>query len=156
KAERESERFEVDNTPPVIEPVMASLAMPYIDNPRKNFSSRGVTVSFTVRDDTSSIERAQYSIDGGEWILIAPTGGISDALVEEYRLVLPPLAPGKHTVAVRPYDRLENVGSAKTTFTVPAATPYPRARNSIAGTNASQAKIFTLACIDACERTAGL
>jgi len=123
KAERESERFEVDNTPPVIEPVMASLAMPYIDNPRKNFSSRGVTVSFTVRDDTSSIERAQYSIDGGEWILIAPTGGISDALVEEYRLVLPPLAPGEHTVAVRAYDRFENVGSAKTTFTVPAAKP---------------------------------
>jgi WD40 repeat protein len=123
KAERESERFEVDNTPPVIEPVMASLAVPYIDNPPKNFSSRGVTVSFTVRDDTSSIERAQYSIDGGEWILIAPTGGISDALVEEYRLVLPPLAPGEHTVAVRAYDRFENVGSAKTTFTVPAAKP---------------------------------
>jgi len=123
KAERESERFEVDNTPPVIEPVVASLAMPYMDNPPKNFSSRGVTVSFTVRDDTSSIERAQYSIDGGEWILIAPTGGISDALVEEYRLVLPPLAPGEHTVAVRAYDRFENVGSAKTTFTVPAAKP---------------------------------
>jgi WD40 repeat protein len=123
KTERESERFEVDNTPPVIEPVMVSLAMPYIDNPPKNYSSRGATVYFTVRDDTSSIERAQYSIDGGEWILIAPTGGISDALVEEYRLVLPAPPPGEHTVAVRAYDRFENVGSAKTTFTVPAAKP---------------------------------
>ncbi len=123
KAERESERFEVDNTPPVVEPVMASLAMPYIDNPPKNYSGRGVTVYFTVRDDTSCIERAQYSIDGGEWILIAPTSGISDALVEEYRLVLTSLPPGEHTVAVRAYDRFENVGSAKTTFTVPAVKP---------------------------------
>jgi WD40 repeat protein len=121
KTERESERFVVDNTPPVIEPVKA---VPYIDFAGKSYSIRGVAISFTVRDDTSSIERAQYSLDGGDWILEAPVGGISDALEEHYEFkLIAGLSPGEHTIAVRAYDRFENVGSAKTTFTVPAAKP---------------------------------
>jgi hypothetical protein len=120
KTERESERFEVDNTPPVIEPVKA---VPYIDSPSKSYSSRGVAISFTVRDGTSSIERAQYSLDGGDWILVAPNGGISDATEERYEFKLDSgLSLGEHTIAVRAFDRFENVGSAKTTFTVPPAT----------------------------------
>jgi WD40 repeat protein len=123
KTERESERFEVDNTPPEIEPVMASPAAPNIDNPSSGGSNRGVTVFFTVRDATSSIERAQYSVDGGEWTLVAPTGGISDALDEHYEFILADLAAGEHTIAVRAYDRFENVGSSKTTIIVPSHKP---------------------------------
>ena len=70
-----------------------------------------------------AIERAQYSLDGGEWILLAPDETVSDALVEHYNIGLPSVPPGEHTIAVRAYDRFENVGSAKTTFTVPAAKP---------------------------------
>ena len=78
----------------------------------------------SVRDDTSSIERAQYSLDGGDWILVAPAAGISDSLEEHYEFRLTVrLSPGEHTIAVRAYDRFENVGSGKTTFTVPAAKP---------------------------------
>jgi hypothetical protein len=33
------------------------------------------------------------------------------------------LSPGEHAIAVRAYDRFENVGTAKTTFTVPPAKP---------------------------------
>jgi WD40 repeat protein len=121
KTERESERFEVDNTPPVVEPVKAA---PYIDYSGKSYSSRGVNISFAVRDYTSSIERAQYSLDGGDWILVAPLGGISDALEEHYEFkITAGLSPGEHTIAVRAYDRFENVGSAKITFTVPPARP---------------------------------
>jgi flavin-binding protein dodecin len=81
----------------------------------------GQTASFTARDATSAIERAQYSLDGGDWVLVAPSTGISDALVERYEFSLPSLTPGEHTLAVRVYDRFENVGSGKTTFTMPAA-----------------------------------
>jgi len=115
RAERESERFEVDNTPPVVEDVRVG--------PASGKMSGGHPASFTVRDASSSIERAQYSIDGGDWVLVVPNTGISDALVEHYDIGLPPLPPGEHTIAVRAYDRFENVGSAKTTFTVPAAKP---------------------------------
>jgi hypothetical protein len=115
KSERESERFEVDNTPPVVEDIKVA--------PASGKMIAGQLASFTARDATSAIERAQYSLDGGDWILVAPSTGISDALVEHYDFGLPSLTPGEHTIAVRVYDRFENVGSGKTTFTVPAAKP---------------------------------
>ncbi|HEX9457176.1 MAG TPA: hypothetical protein VF935_06030, partial [Candidatus Acidoferrum sp.] len=115
KTERESERFEVDNTPPVIEDLRVG--------PASGKMIGGYPASFTARDAFSAIERAQYSLDGGEWILVAPNTGISDAPVEHYNFGFPALAPGEHTIAVRAYDRFENAGSAKTTFTVPAAKP---------------------------------
>jgi flavin-binding protein dodecin len=113
KTERESERFEVDNTPPQVEDLRVG--------PASGKMSGGHPASFTARDASSSIERAQYSLDGGDWILVVPNAGISDALVEHYDFGLPALTPGEHTIAVRAYDRLENVGSAKTIFTVPPA-----------------------------------
>jgi len=115
KTERESERFEVDNTPPVIEGLQVG--------PASGKMSGGHPAYFTARDASTAIERAQYSLDGGEWILLAPDEPVSDALVEHYNTVLPSLPAGEHTIAVRAYDRFENVGSAKTTFTVPAAKP---------------------------------
>jgi len=115
KTERESERFEVDNTPPVIEGLKVG--------PPSGKMSGGHPASFTARDASTAIERAQYSLDGGEWILLAPDEPVSDALVEHYIMGLPSLPPGEHIIAVRAYDRFENVGSAKITFTVPAGKP---------------------------------
>jgi outer membrane protein assembly factor BamB/flavin-binding protein dodecin len=115
KTERESERFEVDNTPPVIEQLQVG--------PPSGKMSGGHPASFTARDAASAIERAQYSLDGGDWILVAPSSGVSDAPVEHYAFGLPVLPPGEHTIAVRAYDRFENVGSAKITFNVPATKP---------------------------------
>lgn len=113
KTERESERFEVDNTPPVIEGLKVG--------PASGKMTGGHPASFTARDASTAIERAQYSLDGGEWILLAPDEPVSDALVEHYNIGLPSLPPGEHIISVRAYDRFENVGSAKITFTVPAA-----------------------------------
>ena len=115
KTERESERFEVDNTPPVIEGLKVG--------PPSGKMSSGHPAYFTARDASTAIERAQYSLDGGEWILLAPDEAVSDALVEHYNIGLPSLPPGEHIVAVRAYDRFENVGSAKITFTVLAGKP---------------------------------
>jgi hypothetical protein len=115
--ERISERFEVDNTPPVVEHLAAtpgvtssgSLTFPFIH------------VTFTARDAGSSVERAQYSSDGGDWVLVSPGGNISDAPEEHYEFTISDPAAGEHTIAVRAYDRFENVGSAKTTVIVPSS-----------------------------------
>jgi hypothetical protein len=115
KTERESERFEVDNTPPMVEDLRVG--------PPSGKMSGGHPVSFTARDAASDIDHAQYSLDGAEWILVTPNTGISDAPVEHYDFGIPALSPGEHTLAVRVYDRFENVGSAKTTFTVPGGKP---------------------------------
>ena len=113
-AERVSERFEVDNTPPVIEHLQATTG------------TRGagggvptITVRFTAHDGTS-VERAQYSVDGGDWTQVAPSTTISDSPEENYEFTLS-AAAGEHTIAVRAYDRYENVGSAKTSATVPGS-----------------------------------
>ena len=82
-----------------------------------------VLVKFAAHDSASAIERAQYSVDGGDWILIAPVGSVSDSPAENYEFTLNNPLPGEHTIAVRAYDRFENVGSAKTTLNVPSSKP---------------------------------
>jgi hypothetical protein len=111
KTERESERLEIDNTPPVIQKLEGSATGMNADR------SMGVSYDFqfTAMDLTSGIEKAQYSVDGGEWILLAPAEGISDSKTESYRFTVRGLTPGEHTIAVRVYDRFENVGAGKTT-----------------------------------------
>jgi len=108
QTERESERFEIDNTPPVIGKIEAA-----VNNGTAN-------LKFTATDATSSLDRAQYSVDGGEWTLLAPSSGISDGKQESYEVTLKDFKLGEHTVAVRAYDRFENVGSGKAVFTVAA------------------------------------
>jgi outer membrane protein assembly factor BamB len=118
---RDSERFVIDNTPPVIDHLEATtVAFRSASAP----ASQSEVVKFAARDATSSIDRAQYSLDGGDWILVAPVGNISDALEERYEFTTSEgLTPGEHTIAVRAYDHFDNVGSAKSTINVPAAKP---------------------------------
>ena len=119
-AERESERFLVDNTPPVIDKLEARA---FVTRAGTDPPLVGVKAEFIARDATSSIGHAQYSIDGGDWILVAPKNGIGDAPEERYEFSasLPEgSAPGsEHTIAVRAYDRFENIGSAKAIVKVP-------------------------------------
>jgi len=114
KTERESERFEVDNTPPSIEKLQATSAGANADHTQ----GASYDVRFTANDATSSVEKAQYSVDGGDWVLLAPAAGISDSKTESYEFTVRGLSPGEHTIAVRAYDKFENVGAAKTTITV--------------------------------------
>ena len=114
QAERESERFEVDNTNPTIGKIQASPTGMNADR------SKGVSYDFefTAGHPTNSIERAQYSVDGGEWIIVRPVNGISDYKTENYSFTVRGLAPGEHTIAVRAYDRFDNVGVGKTTIQI--------------------------------------
>ncbi|HZR58576.1 MAG TPA: hypothetical protein VFA74_17030 [Terriglobales bacterium] len=121
-AERESARFEVDTTPPQIENLKASAEHGQIH------------VAFRASDSFSSIKRAEYSVDAGDWQFVEPTGQLSDSKTESYdfQAALPreldPAAPTsnptaeknlpamqlEHVVVVRVYDRYDNMNSAKT------------------------------------------
>jgi WD40 repeat protein len=116
QAERESERFEVDNSTPTIGKIDAT---PSANADRSKGAS--YDFKFTASHATNSIEKAQYSVDGGDWILVRPTTGISDYKTETFSFTVRGLSPGEHTIAVRAYDRFENVGAAKTTIQVPGA-----------------------------------
>ncbi len=113
-AERESARFEVDTTPPVIEKLTAAL------------EAKQIHVRFRAADSYSSIKRAEYSLDGGDWQFVEPTGQLSDSKTEDYDFRIPvpqpeptppPLAAtaaNDHVVVVRAYDRFDNQANAKT------------------------------------------
>jgi hypothetical protein len=106
--ERESDRFEVENTPPRIENLRADAATPL------------VKVTFEGISSASALAKAQYSVDAGDWSLVFPEGLLSDAPRESYQIPISGLAAGEHTVAVQIADRFENSAAAKITFTVPA------------------------------------
>jgi hypothetical protein len=105
-SERESDRFVVDNAPPSIAQLSADSV------------SAGVRVRFQASAPVSFIARAQYSLDAGDWTLVFPAGGLSDAPRENYDFQLQKISPGEHTVTVRVYDQFENVTSAKTTVRI--------------------------------------
>jgi hypothetical protein len=108
-SERESDRFEVDNTPPAIAQLTAESAG----------GGGAVRVRFQASDPSSSIARAQYSLDAEDWTLVFPSGGLSDSARESYDFQLQKVAAGEHTITVRVYDQFENVTSAKATVRVP-------------------------------------
>jgi sugar lactone lactonase YvrE len=98
--DKESPPFDVDNTPPSVAASIVAVSAPRI---------RAV-----VRDDSSIVRRAEYSVDGGRWREVHPLDGINDALEETYEIPtadLPP--PGPHVVVVRATDLLGNVATAR-------------------------------------------
>jgi hypothetical protein len=105
-SERESDRFVVNNTPPSIAQLTAESV------------SAGVRVRFQANAPVSFIARAQYSLDAGDWTLVFPAGGLSDAPRENYDFQLPKISAGEHTVTVRVYDQFENVSSAEATVRI--------------------------------------
>jgi hypothetical protein len=106
-AEKESRRFEVDTTPPRIENLTAAV------------EAGQIHVTFRAGDGFSTIKRAEYSVDAGEWKYVEPVGQLSDAKTENYDFKIAPEAAkdgssaGEHVVVVRVYDRYDNMGAAK-------------------------------------------
>jgi len=128
----DSERFEVDNTPPSVRDLNATV------------ESGEFHITFRASDNYSPIKRAEYSIDAGAWQFVEPVGLISDNRVENYDFSVPSdgivsvaaaepgiargkkaknlatsQAPVEHVVVVRVYDRFDNMGSAKVIIHVP-------------------------------------
>ncbi|HMC30257.1 MAG TPA: hypothetical protein VKL99_05440 [Candidatus Angelobacter sp.] len=126
--EKESQRFEIDNTAPRIENLAARV------------EGQELHVTFHAADDGSPIKRAEYSIDAGDWQYVEPVGALSDSKSENYDFsvvlagnhpaeeTLPPAkkkskssaapppassASTEHVVVVRVYDRSDNVATAK-------------------------------------------
>lgn len=88
-----SDPFLIDNTPPPIFRLSAEM------------SAGGTHVKWAAKDTQTNIARAEYSVDGGEWKLAGPVGGLSDWVEEEYEVAI----PGKcGVVAVRVTDDFDN------------------------------------------------
>jgi hypothetical protein len=91
---RESDSFLIDNTPPEI-------------------TWTGVA-QFHAKDALSTLGKAEYSVNGGDWTLVEPTTRLTDSLEHDYRVTLATRPPGEVTVAVRVEDEYGNQAVAKT------------------------------------------
>jgi hypothetical protein len=81
-----------------------------------------IHATFSARDATSPIGHAEYSVDAGPWQYLEPVGRVSDSLEERYdftaavsaaSVTAPVTDAREHVLAVRVYDRYENVVSVK-------------------------------------------
>ncbi len=96
EASLESDPFLIDNTPPQILNLAATS------------SGNKIEVRFVARDARSDIDRAEYSINGGEWLMAQPVTKLSDSPEEEYQLSIDRAAPGEQVIAVRVTDEFDN------------------------------------------------
>jgi len=91
-----SDPFLIDNTPPRFASLAASQ------------SGGKLRATWSVVDALSDIKKSEYSLDGGDWTLVAPLTGLSDSHELSYDLTLDHIAPGEHTLAVRAEDDYDN------------------------------------------------
>jgi len=95
----------VDTTPPRVENLTAAL------------EGSQIHIHFRAEDGFSTIRRAEYSVDAGDWKYVEPVGQLSDAKVEDYDFKADVEAAkdgtSEHVVVVRVYDKYDNMGAAK-------------------------------------------
>jgi hypothetical protein len=112
---KESERFEVDTTPPVISALTTSVEPAGCE---ASHCPKRFKVSFDAEDAFSPIAHAEYSLDAGPWQYIEPVGGLSDSKREHYEVRIDVDAKAgkisEHLITVRVYDRHDNAGVSKT------------------------------------------
>jgi WD40 repeat protein len=106
-----SDEFVLDTTPPVVSGLEAHMV------------NGKIHVVLTATDATSPVTHAQFAVDAGRWQYVSPVGNIADSPMErfEFDAAVPkpraddeaPVDPSEHVVAVRVYDRYDNVVTVK-------------------------------------------
>lgn len=96
----ESEPFVIDNAPPEISGLTAAA------------SGNKVDVRFHAKDSLSTLDKAEYSINGGDWTVVEPTTRLTDSLEHDYRVTVDK-GFGETTIAVRVADENDNQAVAK-------------------------------------------
>jgi hypothetical protein len=96
-----SAEFLIDNSPPVIEGLSAQPA------------GGRVQLRFRAKDALNWISKAEYSMNGVEWLVIEPVSKLSDSRELAYDLLLDRPAPGELTIAVRVTDEFDNQAVGK-------------------------------------------
>jgi len=95
-----SDPFLIDNTPPRILNLTAARA------------GSGVEVQWKARDARSIVEKAEYSVNGGEWLLVLPVTRLFDSPEVDFRLHVEAGA-GEQVIAVRVTDEFGNQAAEK-------------------------------------------
>lgn len=105
-----SEAFAVDNTPPQVSSLSASI-------------EKGQAVlSGAATDGEGWLQRLDVSVDDGPWRAVTPEGGFADSPRLTFRVALPDAGPGAHVLSARAVDAAGNAA----TRAVRTVVPKPR------------------------------
>jgi hypothetical protein len=99
-ASAESEPFLIDNAPPEITGLSGANQGTKLD------------IRFHAKDALSTLAKAEYSINGSDWMVVEPTTRLTDSMEHDYRVQVD-RSPGETTVAVRVTDENDNESVAK-------------------------------------------
>ena len=83
-------RSTIDNAPPAIT----------VSRSRRDGGR--ATIAFEVSDADSSVQKAEYSLDGDRWQTVYPRDGIADSRFEQFELVLEGDAASRGVMCGRP------------------------------------------------------
>ncbi len=97
--ERTSEPANIDNTAPVVTAGTTQI------------NGDMAKITFDAAETASYINRAEYSINGGEWQTVYADDGISDSRRETYTVNIPVKTSGEYSVALRVFDANGNAGN---------------------------------------------
>jgi len=106
-AEKVSEPFYVDKLPPRVRLLKV-----------RQLEGRKVQAEGDAEDATSRLQKGAFAIDASDWQVIFPKDRIFDGRKEAFSFTAEALEPGEHTLVVRIFDALDNVGVAKAVFEV--------------------------------------
>ncbi len=106
-AEKLTERFDVDNTPPRVEAI------------RTEVRTGSVALSFKVADSFSIVRETAYAVDAGDWVEAAPADGLNDSPAETYSVTITSIPAGEHSIVIRATDAAGNVGAGKAVVEAP-------------------------------------
>ena len=95
--ERDSDPFDIDNTPPVITADVTR-------------DAAGIHLNVQVHDAQSPLDHVEYAIGGGEWVLVNPVDGLTDSRDERYVIAVKSDADLARLV-IRATDVMQNVTS---------------------------------------------
>jgi sugar lactone lactonase YvrE len=95
-AELVSEPFLIDNTPPEISGLTATR------------SGQTLRVAWKAADALSRIQKAEYSLNGRDWIVAEPVTRLTDSPQLDFALELAAPGAGEQTVAIRVTDEFDN------------------------------------------------
>lgn len=101
-SEKISEPFDIDNSAPTV----SAIGQPQISGDKAR-------VVFEATDAASFLQKAEYSINGGEWQMVYSDDGISDSPREKYTLEIPVKTAGEYSIALRVFDANGNIGNAR-------------------------------------------
>ncbi|MFL6448372.1 MAG: hypothetical protein ACJ746_11875 [Bryobacteraceae bacterium] len=90
----DSDPFSIDNTPPEILNLKATAG-----------ANSKLQITFTAKDALSWIDKAEYSRNGSDWVLLNPVNKVTDSQTLNYQFE----APAGETIALRVFDEDDNV-----------------------------------------------